>query len=236
MGNIKDFKGILYGKTIPLVVLDPKWHQLFDLNGKPAEIQKLEAEINQLFAKQARITDEIKELKKLKSTLMQNIVQNMDGAGEVALTDVRTKKMEEDRRLIDEINTNIQDHEDTLLEIPRDINTANNELMAATMEFSYHALTDNTSEIRQIASWIQKVRKELKIRIINKQNRELMNKLMYSYMHDIFGANVIEIFDLKYEDFPIILNENYEEKNPETDKSKEDTTNVSQKSDDTKKS
>lgn len=217
MGNIKDFKGILYGKTIPLLVLDPKWHQLFDLNGKPAEIQKTEADINQLLTKQARITDEIKELKRLKSTLMQNIVQNMDGASEAPISELSARKMEEDRRLIDEINTNIQNYEDELLEIPHDINAANNELMAATMEFSYKALTDNTNEIRQIATWIQKIRKELKIKIINKQNREIMNKLMYSYMHDIFGANVIEIFDLKYEDFPIILNENYEEKNSDKD-------------------
>ena len=134
----------------------------------------------------------------------------------------RTKKMEEDRRLIDEINVNIQDHEDTLLEIPKEINDTNNELMAATMAFSYNSLADNTIQIRGIAAWIQRIRKELKINIINKQNREIINKLMYSYMHDIFGANVIEIFDLKYEDFSIIINENHEENKAE-DSNKKDS-------------
>lgn len=27
---------------------------------------------------------------------------------------------------------------------------------------------------------------------------EQMNQELYSYMHDIFGANVIDIFDMKY--------------------------------------
>jgi len=222
MGNAKDFKEIIYGKTIPLLVLDPKWHQLFDLNGKPPEIQKAEADINQLLLKQSRVTEEIKDLKRLKATLMQNIVQNMESAGENSISDIRTKKMEEDRRLIDEINVNIQDHEDTLLEIPKEINDTNNELMAATMAFSYNSLADNTIQIRGIAAWIQRIRKELKINIINKQNREIINKLMYSYMHDIFGANVIEIFDLKYEDFSIIINENHEENKAE-DSNKKDS-------------
>ena len=28
--------------------------------------------------------------------------------------------------------------------------------------------------------------------------KEMMNHQLYSYMHDIFGAEVIEIFDMKY--------------------------------------
>ena len=31
-----------------------------------------------------------------------------------------------------------------------------------------------------------------------KQQKELWNDELYSYMHDIFGPDVIEMFDLKY--------------------------------------
>lgn len=42
------------------------------------------------------------------------------------------------------------------------------------------------------------VRIELKKRLIRKQEMEQRNNAIYSYMHDVFGAEVIEIFDMKY--------------------------------------
>ena len=34
--------------------------------------------------------------------------------------------------------------------------------------------------------------------MIRKQEREWLNQEMYAYMHDIFGPEVIEIFDMTY--------------------------------------
>ena len=42
------------------------------------------------------------------------------------------------------------------------------------------------------------MRIELKKKVIRKQEKERKNQALYSYMHDIFGADVIEIFDMKY--------------------------------------
>lgn len=44
---------------------------------------------------------------------------------------------------------------------------------------------------------------------------EQMNQDLYSYMHDIFGAEVIEIFDMKYE------KENLDHTGPEETEKKE---------------
>jgi hypothetical protein len=55
----------------------------------------------------------------------------------------------------------------------------------------------NTSEVHQIAKWITQVRIDLKKNIIKKQNREINNREMYTYMHDIFGKDVVDIFDIK---------------------------------------
>ena len=41
--------------------------------------------------------------------------------------------------------------------------------------------------------------KKNKKNIIKKQNREINNRQIYSYMHDIFGAEVIDIFDMEYQ-------------------------------------
>ena len=54
MGDKKEFKEALSGKKVPLLTLDQKWHQLFERNGKPIRVQRLEDKIKGLLTKQAR--------------------------------------------------------------------------------------------------------------------------------------------------------------------------------------
>lgn len=206
MSEEKDFSEQLQDKKIPILVLDQKWHRLFALAGKPDNVLQVEAELNELIQHQGQLNNDIKDLKKVKNTLMDSIVANMDETHEENINAMVSKKMEEDRRLIDEVNDKIEAYEDELLEIPTLIRDKNLELMLLTMEFCYRNLKSNTSQIDEIAAWIAQVRKELKRNIIKKQNREINNRQIYSYMHDIFGANVIDVFDLKYED----IEEKYE--------------------------
>ena len=58
----------------------------------------------------------------------------------------------------------------------------------------------SVEEIKEIDAWIKQVRIDLKKNIIKKQNREINSKEIYSYMHDIFGAEIIDVFDLKEEE------------------------------------
>lgn len=68
------------------------------------------------------------------------------------------------------------------------------------MEYCYTRLRMNMQEADDIAEWIVRIRKELKINIIKKQNREINSRQIYSYMHDIFGMEVLNLFDLKNEE------------------------------------
>ena len=43
------------------------------------------------------------------------------------------------------------------------------------------------------------MRIELKKNVVRKQQKELYNQELYTYMHDIFGPDVMELFDLKYQ-------------------------------------
>ena len=70
--------------------------------------------------------------------------------------------------------------------------------MLATMDICYNRLKENEREIEEIADWVSEIRTELKEKLVHKQEMEQMNQELYSYMHDIFGANVIDIFDMKY--------------------------------------
>ncbi len=207
----KDFKSALLGKKIPILVLDQKWHRLFALGGKPEDIEKQEAALTELLAKQGKLNQEVKELKKLKSKLMGNIVDNMEGTEEKSEGDISEKKLEESKRLIEETNAKIEADEDELLDLPREIDKVNFDLMLSSMEYCYDSLRDNSEVIKEIAEWITQVRIDLKKNIIKKQNREIINREMYSYMHDILGADVMDVFDMDNMDIALDVKEKKEE-------------------------
>lgn len=198
MGDKKEFKEALSGKKVPLLTLDQKWHQLFERNGKPIRVQRLEDKIKGLLTKQARANQTYQDLKKLKNTLMDNIVLNMKGTEENQGDTVSAKRLEEDRRLIDEINGKLAACEKELDEIPEKIDELNRTLMLETMDYCYREMKSNAEQIKFLSDWLARTRREIKKNVVIKQNREIMNRQLYAYMHDIFGADVIDIFDLEY--------------------------------------
>lgn len=195
----KDFKSALIHKTIPNLTLDQKWHRLFAIHGKTEEIKELEAKVNGLMISESKLNTRLKELKKLKSQLLNNIVQNMDNSKEGEALTLWEKKQEENKRLVDEINQEIDVCEEELADIPFQIREANEELMLRSMDYFYDKLRVNRAESAEIEEWINQVRVDLKKNIIRKQNRDINNREIYEYLHDIFGAEVIDIFDIKYE-------------------------------------
>lgn len=187
------FKEALKGKKLPILTLDHKWHQLFTQNNQDGTVMALADELNELLARQGGITNEIKDIKRLKTKLMDEIVSGMDG---ITLTE---QDMEDHKRLINECNEKIDAYQDELLDIPRDMNQVNYRLMLHSMRICYETLEKNTLEIAEIAEWISRIRVELKKNVIRKQEKEWINQELYTYMHDIFGPDVIEIFDMQYD-------------------------------------
>lgn len=191
MKEQRDFKSALIGKTVPLLVLDQKWHRLFAVHGKTDEIKELELKLNNLLAEQGKLNNRLKELKKLKSLLLDEIVQGMEG---------NKAKIDENKCLIDEINDKIDECEETLMDIPREIRETNDALMLLSMNYFYEKIRVNQTESTEIEEWINQVRIDLKKNIIRKQNRDINNREIYTYLHDIFGPEVINIFDIKYDE------------------------------------
>ena len=68
------------------------------------------------------------------------------------------------------------------------------------MDYFYEKIRINQKESIEIEEWINQVRIDLKKNIIRKQNHEINNREIYAYLHDIFGAEVINIFDIKYDE------------------------------------
>ena len=191
------YKPALASKKIPILTLDNKWHKLFTQAEPNKRLKKREEELNELLKKQGKANTEIKEIKKLKRRLMQGIMENASEAS--SGNDARArKKTDESKRLMGECNQKIAVYEDELLELPRQIDKVNKELMLRTMEICYDRLKENERDIEEITKWVAQVKEELKEKLILKQEKETVNQELYSYMHDIFGADVINLFDTKY--------------------------------------
>ena len=187
------YKKALQGKRIPVLTLDNKWHRLFAMMEPDRELKHLEEQLNSLLKLQGKMNTESKSIKKIKKKLMDEIVQLMERDDAAA-----NKKIEENKRLIEECNQKLEEYQDKLLDIPKEIDKANYALMLRTMEMCYEVLKINEKEIDEIGAWITQIRIELKKNIVRKQEKEIKNHELYSFMHDIFGAEVVEIFDMKH--------------------------------------
>lgn len=217
----RDFSGALANIKVPMLILDQKWHRLFALGGKPEEVKALEAKEGELLKREAELKKELKDLKKVKETLMSSVMSNMEGT-----SDLVSKKLDEDKRLLEECKERIESAEDELKDLPSITDDTNRELMMATMDFCYDKLRTNSQEAEDITNWIKDVRVQLKKNVIRKHNREINNKEIYSYMHDVFGMEVLNLFDLQNGDFYIgTADDKVDEKAPS--KSEEETSDLS---------
>lgn len=184
----------LSGKKIPILTLDHKWHQLFSQVHTNSSIKSAEAELNELLKRQGKVNTETKDIKRLKNKLMDEIVSMMDESD----TPQAAKKIDDNKRLIEECNEKLDAYKDDMFELPKLINEANRKLMLLTMEACYEDIQENSTQLKEITEWIDNIRVELKKNMIRKEEMQRRNQDLYAYMHDIFGADVIEIFDMKF--------------------------------------
>lgn len=191
------FEQALKGKRIPILTLDNKWYQLLNEEAREG-VAQLEGELNDLLKQQGRLNNEVKEIKRLKKRLMGEIVSMM-GEDEQGEDSENIQKTEQNKRLVEECNEKLENCQDELLEIPREIERVNFRLMLATMDWCYDMMAENNENICQTEEWISEIRVELKKRLVRKQEMEQHNHAIYSYMHDVFGAEVVDIFDMHHD-------------------------------------
>ena len=82
---------------------------------------------------------------------MESIVANMDGTTSEDMGCTAGKKLDEKhKRLIDETNQKMEENEDELLEIPRQIRDVNRKLMLQSMGYFYEKIRVNKKESDEI--------------------------------------------------------------------------------------
>ncbi len=170
--------------NIPILTLDERWYRLVNSKIKTDEIIYWEKQVNELLKKQGRINNDIKDIKKLKKQLINDVVENMEEDDD---SKAKQKLMNQNQRLIQESKDKISTLEDELMELPRELARANERLLTETLKVCYDKINSNSEDIQVLAKWIDATRVKLKKNILIKQDKETINENMYSLIHDIIG-------------------------------------------------
>ena len=174
----------LKGKRVPILVLDRRWHTLFPQGEKPAEIIQLEDK------RQGYLVNDIKDLKKTKKKLMEGIVAGMNDA-----EPLRDKKKKNQQRLLLEIKERIETESDELIELPRMIKKANEELLATGAHYCFERLANGDEQLKIVKQEIEELRISLREKTEWKDDLEESMDSAYSLMHGLLGHDVMNLYD-----------------------------------------
>lgn len=197
MANLKKnrkFSEVVKNKKIPILTLDSRWHEIFPEHEKTRLIRNLEASINELLKKQGKLVNDIKDMKKLKKELINDIVDNMETSNNLAER-ARQKRLIKNKDYIVELNNKIKEDMDALSQVPYQIREENEKLMVESVKVCYNKLAKNSSDISQLSDLILKLQQEIDEGLKKKEGLEVENDLIYSYMHDMLGADAMEQLD-----------------------------------------
>ena len=193
-----ELRRIIRNSNVPILILDSRWHELFPEFRKTNRIKELERMINELLKKQGKVSDDRKEMKKLKQRLMEEIISNMSEEGGERGRQ-KQKKQEKSQKMILEINQKLEESERELDSLPEKIKRVNEELLVESLRIWKKEMDENNEQIEAIEAWIVDAREKLKENILRKQDMETRNTEMYSYMHNILGARLMEQVDLRHD-------------------------------------
>lgn len=180
----------LKGKKVPILVLDRRWHTLFPQGEKPVEIVQLEEQLNELLKRQGYLVNDIKDLKSTKKKLMAGIVAGMNDA-----EPLRDKKKKNQQRLLLEIKERIEAESDELVELPRKIKKANEELLATGAHYCFERLANGDEQLKIVKQEIEELRTSLREKTEWKDDLEESMDSAYSLMHGLLGHDVMNLYD-----------------------------------------
>lgn len=189
-----DFEKLFKGKKIPILTLDERWHELFPEYDKPAHIKDIETKLNDLIKQQGKMANDMKDMKSLKTKLMQEIITHMD-VNDTELGRLKAKKLDKNQKLIKELSDKMNHTEDELIKLPYQIKAVNEKLIVESAKICYARLNRNNERAAEIGKWVAKIRDELKDKILEKQDMEMKNTAIYSYMHDMLGPELMQGLD-----------------------------------------
>lgn len=187
-----EIKNALKGRSVPILVLDTRWHKLFPVGQKPADIVKQEDVLNGLLKRQGFLVNDIKDLKKTKEKLMQGILSGMRDNSLFG-----DRKKDNQQRLLNEIMERIEKESDELTLLPNRIKEANEQLLILGAGYCFERLENGDHEIARLKAEIHNLSEELTEKTEEKTAVEESMDSAYSLMHGLLGWSVMNLYDKK---------------------------------------
>ena len=179
---------------MPILILDEKWLEIFPEHAQNSTIRALVAELGKLLKEQGRQVDEIKGIKRYKSQMMQEIVENMD-ADDSTVGKLKRRKMDKSQKKILELNERLELRKESLSDLPYQIQEANNELLFESTRVCYERFRENLEKLGELEAEIAGLQEQLKMKKLDKQEREMRDEKMYTYLHSVLGPELMEKLD-----------------------------------------
>ena len=186
---------LLKKKNIPIACLDERWLRLFPDSEKTPLIKKLENELKELLKRQGKVNTDLKDIRVVRDKLTQSVLETAEDTS--IPENKRLKKQAASQRLIVEARQKQDNLELELDELPDKIKEANSALIFESVRVCYQRINQNKQDIDMLEQWIEQMREKLKERVVLKQDKEIMNEVIYTYLHGMLGAGVMEAFDEK---------------------------------------
>lgn len=186
---------LLKKKNIPIVCLDERWLRLFPDSEKTPLIKKLENELKELLKRQGKVNTDLKDIRVVRDKLTQSVLETAEDTS--IPENKRLKKQAASQRLIVEARQKQDNLELELDELPDKIKEANSALIFESVRVCYQRINQNKQDIDMLEQWIEQMREKLKERVVLKQDKEITNEEIYTYLHGMLGAGVMEAFDEK---------------------------------------
>lgn len=186
---------LLKKKNIPIACLDERWLRLFPDSEKTPLIKKLENELKELLKRQGKVNTDLKDIRVVRDKLTQSVLETAENTS--IPENKRLKKQAASQRLIVEARQKQDNLELELDELPDKIKEANSALIFESVRVCYQRINQNKQDIDMLEQWIEQMREKLKERVVLKQDKEITNEEIYTYLHGMLGAGVMEAFDEK---------------------------------------
>ena len=188
---------VLFKNDISLLTLDERWNGLFKNMEKTNDIIECENRIKELLKEQSRLITESKEISIKKKECMDSIIRLTTEVFDKNNKEAHTK-MQECEKSIVAINKKMEENQERLLDIPKEIREENLKLLEYTVKQVYFSIRENQVRVTELDKEIAEAKERLKKMI---EERELLAEDYsdtYSYFHDLLGKDELQKLDEIY--------------------------------------
>ncbi|HHV30241.1 hypothetical protein [Acetivibrio mesophilus] len=188
---------VLKKSSIPILILDERWHTVFKNTEKSKDIIEKEEKLKELLKEESRLAFEKKEILSRKKSCLEKILKLTPEVFDN--NNLQSKEeMQKYEKEINHINERINSIDAEIDNMPEKIREANLELLEHTINSVYFKMRENQLRLRELDELIEQTKKQLESYIDEKSGLSEYDNGIYMYFHDLLGGEELQKLDNEY--------------------------------------